>query len=526
MSRILNPWAPEHRQFLVPQEPISTAIGLTSLLIEAGLGAGIAGTIGGGLVGAAALAGLSYAAQGLMPRGQQSSLGANAPEIRYSTRQSVPGKRILYGEEVNCGGALCFEKVNGSKLVQMFMVCAEEIEGFKAIYIGTNKLSFPAGIVENTILTPSNVDGQPDYAGNLRLCVRLGTSDQEICPLLADNFGNLEATFRQRDIATITLEYNYGADYDEFQALWGQNRYPNAFWTCGGVRIYDGRMVGQLVDDRTTWGFVNKDNSSLVQADFLRKWYGGRISSSRIDWDKVFEAADYDDGLIGTNEGIFLKRHTINGVVSLQQSPAEVLAAMLSSNRGFALQGGGKVWVSSSKPRTSVLTITDKMLTGGIEYRASKPKRDLMNSVKTRFVASERQYELIEGPTLTRDDLETADGEPLPGTLSLPFTLDHRRVQRLQKAYLDSSRLGKTVNVAISLADLTRAKEELIGEPIVIESDLFPQANGTYQVLTTAMSEDYSSVEISAQEYDAAIESDFIPEDDEQEFVETELDVS
>lgn len=524
---VANPWAPDHRQILVPREPISTLIGLTALLEAVGFSTVVAGAIGGGLVSGAISIGLSYAAQGLMPRGQGGGGAAvNAPEIRYSTRQSVPPKRIIYGNQVHCGGALCWEETSGPYLQQMFMICNEEIEGVDAIYIGTNRLSFPNGITPDTIISPSNIDGQPDYAGNLRVCVRLGTDTQARCPLVHDRFPNVPTTFRQRGIATVTLEYRYGDDFDEYQALWGRNRTPSAFFLARGVRIYDGRQTGQVVDDPTTWGFVNNDNASLVQADYLRKSYGGRIDHSRIDWDKVFEAADYDDGLIGTKAGIFLKRHTINGIVALNQSPADVLAGMLSANRGYALQGGGKVWVSSSKPHASVLTVTDDMLAAGIEYRASKPKRDLMNSSKPRFVASERSYELIEGPSLVRDDLIEADGEPLPGTLNLPFTLDHRRVQRLQKAFLDSSRLGRTITISIDLKSFTKAKDEIIGKPITLQSDLFPQANGVYQVLNYGFSEDFSAIEIAAVEHDGSIESDFIPADDEQDFVETEIDAS
>ncbi len=521
---VTNPWAPEHRQLFVPREPVSTFIGLTALIEGIGISTALAGAIGGSIVSAGLSIGLSYASQGLLrAKAGSASVGLNTPDVRYSTRQNIPPKRIIYGKSVLVGGALCFEKVSGRYLVQQLMVCNDEIEGIDGLFIGNNRVSFTGGFVPNTILVPSSVDGQPDYKNNLRVSIRLGKDDQTRCPLVHDRFPSIPDTFRQRGIAVVTLEYRYPNDYDEFQALWGQGRYPNAFFLSRGIRVYDGRLLGQQVDNKATWGFSSNDNPALVQADYLRKEYGGRIKSGRIDWDEVFAAADYDDGLIGTKSGEFIKRHTINGLVSLNQSPAEVMSGMLSANRGYILHGGGKMWPCSSLPQDDVLTITDNMLASGVEYRAAKPKLDLKNSSKPRFISSERSYELIEGPILERTDWITEDGEPLPGALELPFTIDHRRVQRLNKAYLDANRRGRTLQISIDLASLSKARKNPIGRPFTFQSELFPQANGRYQVQNYAFAEDFTTAEFACVEYDPAIESDFHPEYDEQDFVETEL---
>lgn len=62
---------------------------------------------------AALVAGLSYAAQALTTKrgGPASSSSAmpNSQEVRYSTRQSAPPKRVIYGT-AHVGGALCFER--------------------------------------------------------------------------------------------------------------------------------------------------------------------------------------------------------------------------------------------------------------------------------------------------------------------------------------------------------------------------------------------------------------------------------
>lgn len=529
MMRMHDPYGLGLDYRYVLREPVSTAIGLTALISSLGVSGAVAGAIGGGIISGAISIGLSYAAQALLPKPGQSA-PLNTPEIRYSTRQSTPAKRFIYGDQVHCGGALSFEKVVSGWLVQQFLVCDAEIEAVEAIYIGANKLSFATAITPGTILSPIKVDGQPDYANNLKVCVRLGTDDQTRDPLLNYFFPNLESSFRQRGIATVTIAYKYGANADQFQALWGQVRQPAAFFLVRGVRIYDPRKTGQSATDASTWSFANNNNASLVQVDFLRRLFGGRIDANRIDWEKVAEAADWDDGLIavktdtGANE--LIKRHTIDGLITLDQSPAEIMQGMLSANRGYVLQAGGKIWVNSSLPRDPVLTIADTCLVSGIEWRDSRPKRENLNSAQTRFVSSEREYQLVDGPLLAPAELEAEDGEPLPGTLSLPFTLDHRRVQRLQKAFLYSSRLGKTIALTIDLKTFAKAKKELIGEPIRVQSELFPQANGIYQVVSLGFSAGFASIEIAATEYDKSIETDFNAAVDQQAFEEPELTVS
>jgi hypothetical protein len=63
-------------------------------------------------------------------------------------------------------------------------------------------------------------------------------------------------------------------------------------------------------------------------------------------------AADWDDGLVLRKDGTFFKRHTIDGVVTLNQSPVTVIAGMISANRGRILESAGTVWSASSAPET------------------------------------------------------------------------------------------------------------------------------------------------------------------------------
>ena len=329
--------------------------------------------------------------------------------------------------------------------------------------------------------------------------------------------GSSTTIFRQRGIATYVGEYNFGGStQDAFNALWGQVARPDPYLSVDGVKVYDPRDPQQLLDDETTWKWSN--NASLVQAWYLTREFGGRIPKDKIDLDRVADAATYDDELVGCADGTLIKRYTIDGAIILNEKPYSVLPRLLSANRGYVLMSGGKVWVSSSRPKTPTFTIHDGIIAGGFTYQAAKAKRDLINRAQVVFVAEEQNYQTVNGPILDRYDLQATDGEVLPGTLSLDFTRDYRRAERLLKAYVDSSRLGKTITVPVDANILAVAADELIGSVGTWDSQLWPMAIGNYMVTGVGFSDDFSTVTLALTEYDASIESNWNPSVDEKPF--------
>ncbi|MDG9698002.1 hypothetical protein QC281_49025, partial [Streptomyces sp. DH17] len=129
----------------------------------------------------------------------------------------------------------------------------------------------------------------------------------------------------QRGIATATFRYHYGTDFNEYTALWGQGSRPNPLLLVDGVAVPDPRNPSHILDwdpddadsvaaAEASWSWSN--TAALVQAHYLTQRYGGRIKPYRMKWDRVAEAADWDDGLIGRADGTMIKRHTIDGVVT------------------------------------------------------------------------------------------------------------------------------------------------------------------------------------------------------------------
>lgn len=530
------PWRPP--MSAAHHEPISTFIGLTALIEGLGASAAVAGAIGGAIVTTVVVAGLQVA-NSLLSRGaaidngvglatsMTSATGSTADvspvaSTQVTERQSLPSKRVIVGSAY-VGGALFFEQVKPPYLTQGILISDGPITSVETIFIGTDQLSFSA-ITPGTIMTPLAVDGQPDYPDNLLVSVRLGADDQILDPLIQLNYPEVDSSFQQRGIATAVYRYAFGADQNAFLALWGNVARPTAYTVVKGVAVYDPRDDTQSLDDETTWKWSN--NASLVQAYYLMQPWGGRIPKEKIRWDKVATSADYDDTTMACADGSNIARHTIDGAITLNQQPYQVLQDLLTANRGMVLQSGGDIWVESSQPKTPIATIYDRILTDGITYQSAKQKSDLVNKLQVRFVAPSQDYQVVDGPILDRTDLQAIDGEVLPATLALNYTQDDRRAQRLQKAFLESSRLGRSITCSVLLNLLATAADELIGNVVTVDSQLFPSANGDYMVTSVTFSDDCTSATLALTEYDASIETDWNPSTDEQPFTLADIDVS
>jgi len=458
----------------------------------------------------------------------------NSPEVRFTEKQSLLPKRIIYGL-AETGGGICFERVKPPYLYRTFLLCDEPIAGLRRVRIEKNNLFFD-GLTNNAIRSPIATDGQANYPGRMKVCFRDGDPNQTIDALLASDFPSLAATYRQQGVATVTVRHDYGADWDERQNLWGSADAPDLMFLLEGIGVpdprkptntifYDPNDLDEANAARATWT-RGVNNAALVQAHFLTQPYGGKYRPDQIDWDKVIKAADYDDEFIGVKDGVPIRRHTIDAAIKLSgQKPSDIIETFKTANGGFILNSGSRCWPTSSLPLDPVATIHDGLIAGGIQYRDGLPQREAVNRLKVRFIVDERNYQLDDGPILDRTDLRAIDGEPLDDTLELPCTRDDRRAQRLQKRYLDQKRLGKTLTVPVDVSYLADCKGLLVGYPHRFETVNFKKSNGIYFCRKATFAAGFASISLDLIEYDKSIESDWIPERDEQTFVLTDLDL-
>ncbi len=537
------------------REPVSIITGLAATLSSGaaavggafGLGAGLSAGIGsaaigagalGGLAGASAVAGtgfaglgvfgslglsvaLSFASAAIQRAAAKQNQIVNANEIRLNTRQAIPPRRRVYGAP-RVGGALFFEESVAPKFYRGFLMSDGPVEGPLEFYNSQTKLSVN--------FTTGEVRDAP-YAGKLKFSFRNGTKTQAIDPILAAAFPSLATTFRQRRVATLVCEADWGANLDEWQALWGSLQRPNPTLILQGVPVYDPRDPTQFLPDDpddldeldaaiASWKY--SDTASLIQADYLWWKYGGRVPLHRMRWDEVAESATWDEGLLETKDGEKIKRHVIHGVVTAGQSPLQVISTMLTANRGHVARKGGFVTIQSSQPRKPVFTITDDMVQGGFDFRRGVPKADTVNSMQLRLIDPRQEWQMVDGPLRENAEYIEEDGDIYVATAVLPWTPDHRRAQRLQWCALEDTRVARAQSLSLDL----RAFGLEAGDVVRRYSEVLPRCNGLYRIQEVRFNYVTKSLDISMVGYEPTIETGYIAATHEQDFVLPELEIS
>lgn len=428
------------------------------------------------------------------------------PEAKGNFRQSAPAQRVIYGTQRAAGPLFFLDDTHPPFLYWGVLLSARRVSDFRTVNVGGNTVTFD----------PTGAALTEGYVGKFWASFRDGDPDQAIDALLDADFPDLPTTFRQRGHATAVFKADFGADSDEHGTLWGSNTLiPNATIEVDGAPVYDPRDASQNRDDEETWKFSRV--AALIEADYLRADYGGRVPADQIDWDKIARAAEHDNSGVGTKSEGLQQRYLLDGIIAKNQSPIDVMEGMLLCNRAFIGWTQGSAWVQSAEKREPVMTIHDKMLVGGFEYNAARPRKSVLNKVRTRFAPPERDYQSVDGPVYSRDDLEDDDQELLETALPLDWVTRHQQAQRIAKAALDESRLGPAIALTCNLDALALEA----GDAVRLDSRLFASIQGLNRIYTIeeqGFAEDFSRISLNLAAYDGDIEGDWHPADDEADF--------
>jgi hypothetical protein len=505
-------------------EPVSA--GITGLLLATGGFAGVPGiataiSISELLVSASLTVGLSLGLAAIAQRGGNAASGINSPAVRGAVKQANAAQRILFGRTRTSGVCYLYE-VKPPKLYLGLVYSSLPIPEIGRITVEEKEVIMDRA---GSIWTPLSPPFRVGAANRIRVAMQAGAIDQPVNPLIAEVFPELGADFRLPGLANAVWEFDYGANFDEFQALWGQVQIPNPLIeTVQGAPVFDPRRPLQrwpddwrdpadVADAIGTWQSTR--NAALIQAFWRAAPFGLNAGYDGTDWDRVARAADWDDKAIALKDGGFIARGTIDGVVALDQRPNDVMEGMLTANRGFQVRRAGKGWIEPARPEDPLFTITDAMIAGQVQFRRDRPKRDRRNVGRAMFVAPERQYTEVHAPFYVREDLVAADGEELETTVRLPFTTAHQNAQRLIKELVEESLLERTLSITCSM----HAFGVREGTVVRVDSRKYPHWNGIYQCEEWRLADDRRTVSFSLVEYDKTISVDWNPSTDEQEFV-------
>lgn len=494
-------------------------IGAAAVNAAFGLASVIAGAVGVGLT-----VGLQYGVSKLLapggPSGQASAV--NAPPVRGTIKQASAPQRIVFGK-TKIGGVVYLYEVIPPKLYLGLIHSSMPIRDYGRVTIEEKEVVFSrSGSIWTPITPPFLSSGG---AARVRVAFQEGTYDQPVNPLAAVARPDLGADFRLPGLANSCWEFDYGADFDEFQLLWGQTQIPNPLVeTNSGAPIYDPRNplnrwptdwtdaeeVAECID---TWQPTR--TAALIQAFFRAAPFGLRAGYDGTNWDEVAKCADFDEKRIGTLTDGFIQRGTIDGVVTLDQPPNQILDSMMTANRAFQVRRSGKGWIEPIRPLEPVFTITDKIIVGGIQFQRDKAKRDRTTKATALFISPIRQFTEVETPAYIKPAEIASDGEELEASLRFAFTSDFQNAERLVKEMVEQSLIDGALSIACSM----RAYGLREGHVVRVESAKYPYINGIYQVEEWGLDESRAAISLSLSAFDKTIPVSWNPDNDEQPFV-------
>lgn len=179
------------------------------------------------------------------------------------------------------------------------------------------------------------------------------------------------------------------------------------------------------------------------------------------------------------------RRYTLDGVVTLDQPPIEVLERMATAMAGRIVYAQGRWRFFPGAWSPPVLTLTEQDLRGAIQVRPRAALSDAFNGVRARYVEPAALYEETEMPGLTT--------EPDPSLqvwreIELPFTLRENRAQRIASIVLRRQRFPLEVVFPAKLAGLpplpgecvalTVARFGWVAKPFLVERWAFAEDGG------------------------------------------------
>jgi len=332
------------------------------------------------------------------------------------------------------------------------------------------------------------------------MSARLGAPGQTCDGILSADFSEIPAsTFKQQGHACVVLKCYYGASADDHNKHWGAGAMPEVLFLVRGMKVFDPRDATQVQATPSTWKWSN--NASLCMAHFLTYSRGMARPWADIDQTYLMAAANADDQGVSLADGTVEKRYSINGVVNPNDAPGSTLQNMLTANLGDLIWSNGAYKFFSGVPKTAVWTLNDDSARGDMEVRITRDRANLINTVRTVFVAPDRQYQTVNGPILTNAGYQAIDGEAHEVTITLPFTSSQTMAQRIAKATMEKSRRGRTITRRESLDALRLEGADIVN----IEVNNLAALGGTFKMNKLNLDHETFEFEITAEEYSTAI---------------------
>lgn len=404
----------------VPRDPVTIGTYIAGAI-------GVTSTIGTYLVIAgtylAITAVTSWAIQALSPT---PSFGAESRGLITNTREATAPQQIVYGE-VRKGGTITFVESTGSTnqyLHQIIVLAGHEVNSIGDIYIND----------EVVTLDGSGFVTDAKWNSKIRIKKHTGADNQTADTDLVSET-SVTSDFKGQGIAYLYVRMEY--DQDVF---------------AEGIPLFTAKVQGKKVYDPRTATTGYSANAALCIRDYLVSSYG--LDNTGDTNDTVFQAAantcDESVTLVGLGTE---NRYEINGVVSLDRSPSDILADMMTACAGTLFWGQGQWHLKVGDYTSSVKTLTLDDLRGPITLDTKHSRRDNFNIVRGTFNDANQGFIRADYPEIRSSTFIANDnGVENALDLALPFTTSSAMAQRLAKMTLFRAREEMTFTADFGLS--------------------------------------------------------------------------
>ena len=380
----------------------------------------------------------SWALNALAPKPSAGQRG-----LLFNAREAAAPQEVVYGK-VRKGGFVTFTESTGSsnKFLHMIISLAgHEVNAISKVYLNDEEVTIGA---DHFVSDDRWKDGS-----DKKVYIRkfLGADDQNVYNTLstltegpewevdgAAPANSEDTNFKGQGIAClyVRLEYN-----------------SNVF--SEGVPLITAEVEGKKVYDPRTSTTAYSANAALCIRDYIVSAYG--LDNSGDTNDTTFQAAantcDEDVTLAGSGTE---KRYEINGVISLDRTPSDVLGDLVTACAGTLFWGTGKWHLKVGEYTSPVKTFTLDDLRSEINLQTKHSRRDSFNIVRGTFIDANNRYIQADYPEVRSATFISDDSDVESALdLTLPFTTSSAMAQRLAKMTLFRGREQMTFTADFGL---------------------------------------------------------------------------